>query len=241
MEAEEHKVIKEENRRLVAKLDRLENQPPRNQPVPVNRMPSAIQPTAAPLRPIYDMTSRNFSPTKSSTINDREPVINSSFKGTEFSKYFIFCRPQIMLVTSRFWWQVFYRQNLSLTSIWDFIITNFTCYVRIVLISIKKMIWPKYKWPKSRHFQDNRWRWWAIIRFSFQHYKSRWRSNGLSSPSCKFFFLIRFLNYITYNKPNQNYDFKKYKGVYVRWCIWFRPCIILVNVRRVYSMWVWTA
>ena len=49
-------------------------------------MPSAIQPTTTPLRPIYDMTSRNFSPTKSSTINDREPVINSSFKGTKFSK-----------------------------------------------------------------------------------------------------------------------------------------------------------
>ena len=178
-------------------MDRFENQPPRNQPVSVNRMPSAIQPTPTPLRPIYDMTTRNFSPTKSSTINDREPVINSSFKGTEFLKYSTFYSPQC-------WWQVFCRQHLSWTSIWDFIITKFTCYVRIVLISIKKMIWPKYKWPKSRHFQDNRWRWWAIIRFSIQHYKSRWRSNGLSSPSCKFFFLIRFLNYITYNKPNQN-------------------------------------
>ena len=94
IEAEEHKVIKEENRRLVAKLDRFENQPPRNQPVSVNRMPSAIQPTATPLRPIYDMTTRNFSPTKSSTINDREPVINSSFKGTEFLKYSTFYSPQ---------------------------------------------------------------------------------------------------------------------------------------------------
>ena len=86
-EAEEHKVIKEENRRLVAKLDRFENQPSRQPAIAsINRMPSAIQPTTTPLRPIYDMTSRNFSPTKSSTINDREPVINSSFKGTKFSK-----------------------------------------------------------------------------------------------------------------------------------------------------------
>ena len=64
-------------------MDRFESQPTR-QPAAVNRMPSAIQPTATPLRPIYDLTSRNFSPTKSSTINDREPVINSSFKGTKF-------------------------------------------------------------------------------------------------------------------------------------------------------------
>ena len=71
----------------MAKLDRFENQPSRQPAMAsINRMPSVIQPTQTPLRPIYDMTSRNFSPTKSSTINDREPVINSSFKGTKFSQ-----------------------------------------------------------------------------------------------------------------------------------------------------------
>ena len=69
--------------RLIAKLRMFENQPPRTTAA-ISRMPSAINPT--PLRPIYDMTSRNFSPTKSSTINDREPVINSSFKGTKLKK-----------------------------------------------------------------------------------------------------------------------------------------------------------
>lgn len=86
-EAEEHKIIKDENRSLVAKLNRFENQPSRLPAMAsIGRMPSGIKPTATPLQPIYDMTSRNFSPTKSSTINDREHMINSSFKENDMTK-----------------------------------------------------------------------------------------------------------------------------------------------------------